>query len=44
MHKLAYTASSDSFQAYLGSQLTPIELMIQDLNDMNLDDVEEMNI
>jgi len=31
-------------QAYLGSQLTPMELMVQDLNDMDPDDVEEMDM
>lgn len=40
-HKSAYTTS---FEAYLGSQLTPMEVMIQDLNDMNPNDVEEMDI
>ncbi|KAK1424359.1 hypothetical protein QVD17_19688 [Tagetes erecta] len=43
-HKAAYAAFTASFQAYLGSQLTPMELMVQDLNDMHPDDVKEMDI
>ncbi|KAK1406185.1 hypothetical protein QVD17_41474 [Tagetes erecta] len=43
-HKAAYAAFTASFQAYLGSQLTLMELMVQDLNDMHPDDVEDMDI
>lgn len=43
-HKYVYTSFNASFQAYLGNQLTPMELMVQALNDINHDDVEEMDI
>ncbi|KAK1431977.1 hypothetical protein QVD17_08816 [Tagetes erecta] len=36
-HKAAYVAFTATFQAYLGSHLTPMELMVQDLNDMHPD-------
>ncbi|KAK1406233.1 hypothetical protein QVD17_41523 [Tagetes erecta] len=43
-HKAAYAAFTTSFQAYMGSQLIPMELMVKDLNDMHLDDVKDMDI
>lgn len=42
--KQAYTAFPASFEAYLGSTLTPNQLIQQDLEELHPDEVEEMNL